>query len=82
MAEGIWRGLIVGEDGAVKLDADPEAEPTTSTSRFVRGLPHSANGVRVEINGLLAAAGIPEPPAEGTFVLTSTDGVLSWETQA
>lgn len=25
---------------------------------------------------------IPEPPAEGTFVLTSTDGVLSWEVSA
>ena len=23
---------------------------------------------------------VPEPPAEGIFVLTSTDGVLSWET--
>lgn len=23
---------------------------------------------------------IPEPPSEGTFVLTATDGVLSWET--
>lgn len=23
---------------------------------------------------------IPEPPSEGTFVLTSTEGVLSWET--
>lgn len=23
---------------------------------------------------------VPEPPAEGVFVLTSTDGVLSWET--
>jgi hypothetical protein len=25
---------------------------------------------------------IPEPPAEGTFTLTSTDGVLSWEDAA
>lgn len=25
------------------------------------------------------AVEIPDPPAEGTFVLTSTDGVLSWE---
>lgn len=25
---------------------------------------------------------VPEPPASGTFVLTATDGVLSWEAQA
>lgn len=26
--------------------------------------------------------GIPAPPASGTFVLTATDGVISWEAQA
>lgn len=25
---------------------------------------------------------VPEPPAEGTFTLTATDGVLSWEPAA
>lgn len=38
-----------------------------------------------DVNGLqdaLDALAIPTPPASGTFVLTSTDGVLSWEVQA
>ena len=28
------------------------------------------------------ALDIPEPPETGTFVLTATDGVLSWEVSA
>lgn len=79
MASRIWRGLPVNDDGAVKLDADPDAEATESTDRFVRGLPFSANGVRIEINGGLL---VPAPPETGTKVLTSTDGVLSWEDAA
>lgn len=80
MASRIWRGLPVNDDGAIKLDADPEAVATESTDRFVRGLPFSADGVRVEISG--GGVLVPAPPESGTKVLTSTNGVLSWEDAA
>lgn len=50
--------------------------------------PTNPRSLPIEIEGLadaVADAGflvLPEPPASGTVVLTSTDGVLSWETAA
>lgn len=44
-----------------------------------------ATALRVDENAALVvtldgSVAVPEPPSTGTFVLTSTDGVLSWET--
>lgn len=34
------------------------------------------------VDGNVNSLAIPAPPATGTFVLTATDGVISWEAQA
>lgn len=55
---------------------DPQAAPASSNTRF-RPVPVSG----VEPSGAGGEV-VPAPPETGTFVLTSTDGVLSWEVPA
>lgn len=54
----------------------PEAEATAGTATTSRTLSAARLKTAIESHRF------PEPPATGTAVLTSTDGVLSWEVQA
>lgn len=58
---------LVDIDEPVPDDLDPRAIPVRIVNKPAPSEP------TVEV---------PEPPADGTFVLTSTDGVLSWEEPA
>lgn len=55
----------------VRNTADEDGEPFANFAAL-------QSWVSANVNSLA----IPAPPEEGTFVLTATDGVISWESQA
>lgn len=71
----IWRGVKLA-GGKVSLSAAAVDDAATeSGDAFLAGLPKTADG-----SIAVAGAVVPTPPATGTYVLKSVNGVVSWST--
>lgn len=73
--DSIWRGVKLS-GGKISLSGEAvDAAKTQGGDSFLSGLPKTADG-----SIAVAGAVLPTPPATGTYVLKSVDGVVSWST--